>query len=689
MHSHSTNKQRALRRVYWAVLIIAPLLFVLVYMLSTAESTQARPNYSSPAGPDAVATQYPDLSIFSTSCLLCHTVQTGPPTLDCRGSKDDPKNVKDNCKLTDYGEQLSNDSFRNSGGKLNGDPAILLQMEQAIENVKGEDADGDGFSNDEELLVNLNPINNGVHPTIVVELTVEPSTSIEVIKGDNLELKFTIKNSSKENIPLNASLVVAKKSGVEVSECQFTFSEKVEQEGNGVDRSCRLTVEDDMTLTTEAKLTADQGATTLPDSKNIEIKVITPDVAVRPEDVDVPVARGEPFELSASVENRTGRDLPKVQITVEHDGEPPQTCTDITNLSAGASANVACPEVTANSTGAQTYTIIASVNGNRVNAGEIVVDVWEREPAVTLTTAPERIMAPIGTEAVFDVQVTNGGNVALFDITLDNQRIPACNQTVGDLAVDEQAKIVCQVFVTDDMVEIHDSKFVFLSEIIVTGKETHNNSNPLDPQRTIIEVDATRRLMLPVIRSSIQDRSPQVDLIVSALNVVTGTAAVQIQNIGPESLPANSAFWVDLYIDPAAPPTGVNQTADDFNGRGLIWGVRLDRPLAPQGRLDLQVGDRYFDPDRSRVPAVIAAGSPIYVQVDSANASTSYGGVLEMHERNGGFYNNIISNTLTSPISTLAWPGVRAAGSEDNSRNDAILPSRETRNQGLRYFNED
>jgi hypothetical protein len=57
--------------------------------------------------------------------------------------------------------------------------------------------------------------------------------------------------------------------------------------------------------------------------------------------------------------------------------------------------------------------------------------------------------------------------------------------------------------------------------------------------------------------------------------------------------------------------------------------------------LTLTNGDVYYWPEYSNFSGTLSPRTPVYVQVDSANADTTYGAVLESHEIVGGTYNNI------------------------------------------------
>jgi hypothetical protein len=166
------------------------------------------------------------------------------------------------------------------------------------------------------------------------------------------------------------------------------------------------------------------------------------------------------------------------------------------------------------------------------------------------------------------------------------------------------------------------------------------------------------------------------DLIVVSVELDSEGLAVDIKNDG--SSPTTSPFWVDLYFDPDPIPTQPNDIwADGRSKYGLVW--HIDPYMQPGEAITLTIGDAYFRPLLSRIPGSLLAGMPIYVQVDSANVETTYGGVHEMHEVPGSTapYNNIISFDLEENV-TLAPVNLTADQSEWND--DELLPSRPTRN---------
>jgi hypothetical protein len=154
------------------------------------------------------------------------------------------------------------------------------------------------------------------------------------------------------------------------------------------------------------------------------------------------------------------------------------------------------------------------------------------------------------------------------------------------------------------------------------------------------------------------------DLVVDSLTADANSVTVTIKNTG--SAPVLDSFWVDVYLDPQPAPTKVNQHWWELAGQGLVWGVT--QPIAVGESLTLTIGDPYFSTFHSHFTSPLAAGTPIWAQVDSVNLNTNYGGVLELHEITGGPYNNInsaLSTAKTNPTKTpLAAPGAPPAADQ-------------------------
>jgi PKD repeat protein len=166
-----------------------------------------------------------------------------------------------------------------------------------------------------------------------------------------------------------------------------------------------------------------------------------------------------------------------------------------------------------------------------------------------------------------------------------------------------------------------------------------NSANVLTATTT---VTVTRhRLYLPLV---MRGYVAAPDLVVARLEATANDVRVVVRNRG--NAPATDDFWVDVYVDPAPAPTAVNQIWPDLAEEGLVWGVEAD--LAAGAALTLTVGGDFYWAAYSAVDWPLAAGTPVYAQVDSANADTTYGGVREDHEITGGPYNNVLSTTVAA-----------------------------------------
>jgi len=161
------------------------------------------------------------------------------------------------------------------------------------------------------------------------------------------------------------------------------------------------------------------------------------------------------------------------------------------------------------------------------------------------------------------------------------------------------------------------------------------------------------------------------DLVIENLGVTSNSVQVVIKNRG--SAPVTDEFWVDVYIDPHPAPTAVNQTWSDLAAEGLVWGVTEDAlPLESGEAMTLTVGDSHYWPDLSQVTWPLAADRPVYAQVDSANAETTYGTVLENHEITGGEYNNI-----SEPVYLTSTSGEPPIPEDGQSPAHGNLPPRQ------------
>lgn len=212
----------------------------------------------------------------------------------------------------------------------------------------------------------------------------------------------------------------------------------------------------------------------------------------------------------------------------------------------------------------------------------------------------------------------------------------------------------------------------YAERVELTGSDWHYELRPTMPGHYILwvragdlagniaeitpfEIDITSptKLYLPLIMRNYTPPTIAPDLVVSDIIATSNQVQVVIRNDGNAS--ATNAFWVDAYINPHTVPTAVNQIWENMGDEGLVWGIDGDiLPILPgqvftltvQGTVTQTIGDEYFWAEYSHVSWTLPEGTSVYAQVDSANADTNYGNVLENHEIDGGVYNNI-----TGPIS--------------------------------------
>jgi hypothetical protein len=111
--------------------------------------------------------------------------------------------------------------------------------------------------------------------------------------------------------------------------------------------------------------------------------------------------------------------------------------------------------------------------------------------------------------------------------------------------------------------------------------------------------------------------------------------------------------------------------------QGSVWGVEgTALPLEPGETLTLQVGGDYYWPELSRLPGSLAAGTTIYIQVDSANTETTYGAVFRGPRADGGVYDNISSLTLPSTVTVMEQLPESDSTVTEHPRTGSSLPLR-------------
>ena len=253
------------------------------------------------------------------------------------------------------------------------------------------------------------------------------------------------------------------------------------------------------------------------------------------------------------------------------------------------------------------------------------------------------------------------------------------NYSVGALPPGKSITLIFDVTITDPLPEnvtqVSNQGQVEGSNFTTIVTDDPDTVAPNDPTVTVLDVatnPSVTTIYLPLVA---RHYAAAPDLVVQAVNLSGSNVQVVIKNQGGAAVA--DEFYVDLYVNPNPVPTGVNQVWDDGRStQGIVWGVLSSAfpALQPGGVLTLTLGDAYILPALSNFSGPLPAGAPVYVQVDSANTLTTYGGVLENHEIAGGAYNNILGPITVS----AALPGftIRDGSSSPSSDRLSALPRR-------------
>ncbi len=175
----------------------------------------------------------------------------------------------------------------------------------------------------------------------------------------------------------------------------------------------------------------------------------------------------------------------------------------------------------------------------------------------------------------------------------------------------------------------------------------HSSSQNRIVVTTTIEANE-KIIYLPTVFKQVGTTAP--DLIIEQLITYRDNITIVLKNQG--TTPVVDAFWVDVYLNPDVAPTQVNQTWEKVGDEGLVWGV-TNLPILVGETITLTIGDATYRADLSRFVTDLQINDKIYAQVDSANLTTTYGGVLEWHELMGEPYNNIKQTTVATTTSVI------------------------------------
>jgi hypothetical protein len=265
-------------------------------------------------------------------------------------------------------------------------------------------------------------------------------------------------------------------------------------------------------------------------------------------------------------------------------------------------------------------------------------------PAITVTTALTEVVitsALTGTITVLSGTVSDGGQVNSVFVSV---RTPG-----GSFATESVA-------LTDGNWR-YDMPTGILGQytLWVNAVDEAGNVALAGPYQVEVKVPPQlQRIYLPFVLKNYKPELAAPDLVVRDIIATSNNVQMIIENQG--SAPVTDEFWIDVYIDPDPAPTAVNQSWGDLADEGLVWGITaVALPLEAGGVITLTVGDAYYWSEHSQVSWPLPTGRPVYVQVDSVDADTTYGAVLEGHEVRGEAYNNI-AGPVYSTIGEQAEP---------------------------------
>jgi PKD repeat protein len=297
--------------------------------------------------------------------------------------------------------------------------------------------------------------------------------------------------------------------------------------------------------------------------------------------------------------------------------------------------------------GIYTVTLIAAntlhTPNNAYDIYQDSVEVSEPFYGVMLAPSTNAKSGEPGSTVIYTLRMTNIGNTVdtLTIASSGNAWTTEAVATVGPLASGESADVQVVVHIPAGANEGEHDTVTTTATSQGNGAESDNSVLTT----TVVTAQPSAIYLPLVMRRHIS--TP--DLVVDSLIATSDAVTVTIRNQGTGPVSVEDEFWVDVYINPDIEPTHVNQTWEHVGSQGLVWGVTESAlPLYPGEALTLTVSDDYHWPDMSQVSWPLPAGTPVWAQVDSANADTDYGAVLENHEITGGEYNNVSGPVLST-----------------------------------------
>ena len=196
-------------------------------------------------------------------------------------------------------------------------------------------------------------------------------------------------------------------------------------------------------FTNVATATADTPiGTQVSDSDDALVEVVTPGVEIQKTPDTQQIHSGDDVTFTITVTNTGDQDLVDLVVT---DALTPACDTTIAALAVGESTSYDCTAAGVTATSPTSpRSPAADVLGNPVSdSDDAAVDVIA--PAITIAKTPDLQSVVINGTATFTITVANTGDVDLTGVTVTDPLAPACDTTVGDLAVGESSSFTCSL----------------------------------------------------------------------------------------------------------------------------------------------------------------------------------------------------------------------------------------------------
>jgi uncharacterized repeat protein (TIGR01451 family) len=309
--------------------------------------------------------------------------------------------------------------------------------------------------------------------------------------------------------------------------------------------------------------------------------------------------------------------------------------------------------------------------------GRAAVDMgaYEREGILALTKTADPDPVTAGGTLTYTLTITNGNLVTATGVTLRDALPPS----VALESVDGSCEAVAEGFTcalgalapgdgvrVTALVDVNGgARGSITNTAWITTTETTLAAHTATVTTTVVR-GMGPAVYLPLVA---QNHVVAPDLVVEEIVATPDGVQVMIQNVGNAAV--EDDFWVDVYVAPNPIPTRVNQTWPRLSEQGMVWGVTAD--LAPEEGLTLTESGPYYVPAESEIAWPLAMGTEVYAQIDSANAGTTAGSVLESHEITGGAYNNVTGTEVAA--GALALDGAPSPET-DGGAAPARLPPR-------------